>query len=73
MLPSDNSKPVEPILGGATVDPWAAHVHDEPGFEDGFCGYEAVNGFCYTFGGAHEIVYTPAHSDMFADAFAISS
>jgi hypothetical protein len=48
--------------------PWSS------GFEDGFCGYEAVNGFCYGFGGgAYDIVQSPVHSGRFAAAFSVDT
>ena len=54
--------------------PWST------GFEDGFCGYPAVNGFCYTnstqssaSGAAYQMVTSPVHSGRFAAAFTVDS
>ena len=53
----------------ATVSaPWST------GFEDGFCSYSALGGFCYSTGRAsYEIVRSPVHSGHFAAAFTVDT
>lgn len=44
------------------------------GFEDGFCSYPAIGGFCYaTTGGSYRMVTSPVHSGRFAAAFTVDS
>src|ERR1039458_9041167 len=48
--------------------PWSS------GFEDGFCGFRRVGGFCYQRGAAsYTLVTSPVHSGTFAAAFTVSS
>ena len=48
--------------------PWAS------GFEDGFCDFRRVGGFCYQRGAAsYKLVTSPVHSGTFAAAFTVSS
>jgi hypothetical protein len=48
--------------------PWST------GFEEGFCSYSAVGGFCYSTGRAsYEIVRSPVHSGHFAAAFTVDT
>jgi len=47
--------------------PWST------GFEDGLCGYQAVQGYCYSRHDASiEIVRSPVHSGTFAAAFTVN-
>lgn len=44
------------------------------GFEDGFCGYSALDGYCYARGGGgFAIVTSPVHSGQFAAAFTVDT
>lgn len=57
----------QPVLDPIAV-PW------NTGFENGFCGYAAVKGFCYTAGNADSTtVVAPVHSGHRAAAFAIAA
>jgi len=48
--------------------PWST------GFEDGFCGYAAVDGFCYAnVSASYGLVQTPVRSGKFAVAFTVDS
>jgi hypothetical protein len=64
-----DSRPREPPDGSAPVaSPWSS------GFEDGFCDFTELGGFCYTDAtSANEIVTSPVHSGRYAAAFTVQS
>jgi len=70
---TSTGKPPALDAGGASVTdlmavPWGT------GFEDGFCDYAAVHGFCYSNTEAtYDIVTSPVHSGKRAAAFRVSS
>jgi hypothetical protein len=69
----------DPTLGTAGAPPMGSQpgsvaVPWTTSFEDKFCGYAEVNGFCYVDGDAsYEIVDRPAHTGTSAVAFSVNS
>jgi hypothetical protein len=58
----------DPSETGPVTAPWST------GFENGFCDFEQVGGFCVSSGsGSHEVVRSPVHSGEFAAAFSVDS
>jgi hypothetical protein len=65
--PKDDGGVTQPVLDPIAL-PW------NTGFENGFCGYAAVKGFCYKIGDAEPTsVASPVHSGHRAMAFAIAA
>lgn len=63
--------PTDPATGDASAPIDFAW---ETGFEDGFCGYEKPQGFCFATGsGAYSLVTSPVHSGQRAAAFTVDS
>jgi len=58
---------------GGAADEGVVDVPWSTGFEDGLCGYQSVNGYCYARHDASiEIVRSPVHSGKFAAAFTVN-
>lgn len=59
--------------GGASAEEDTVTVPWSTGFEDGLCGYQAAQGYCYARHEATvEIVRSPIHSGKFAAAFTVN-
>ncbi len=57
-----------PTTSTPVSSPWST------GFENGFCDFEELGGFCVSSGtGSREVVRSPVHSGEFAAAFSINS
>jgi len=66
--PADSAEPPPPAMTDPIAMPWST------GFEDEFCGYTNVTGFCYINAQAsYDIVATPVHTGRYAAAFSVDT